>query len=84
MTLKAALTMAKYSDIQNAEQLQAAIDALRQDAEAQRKVLEKDYRHIRSALKPVESVSGIFSKGRKLFNWGTVALTLLSRLKRRK
>ncbi len=76
--------MAKYSDIQNAEQLQAAIDALRQDAAAQKKVLEKDYRHIRTALKPVESISGIFSKGRKLFNWGTVALTLLSRLRRRK
>ncbi len=76
--------MAKYSDIQNAEQLKAALDALKAEEASQRRVLEKDYRHIRTALKPVESVSGIFSSGRKIFNWAALGLSLLSRLKRRK
>ncbi len=76
--------MAKYSDIQSGEQLRAAIDSLRLDAEAQRRVLEKDYRHLKSALKPLSNVSGIFSKGRKVVNWAAFVLTALHGLRRRK
>ncbi len=77
-------TMANYSDIQTGEQLRAAIEALRLDAAAQRKALERDYSSIRSVLKPVESVGTLYSKSRRLVNWVALSLALLSRFRRRR
>ncbi len=77
-------TMANYSEIQTGEQLKAAIEALRLDAAAQRKALERDYSSIRSALKPVAGVGDLYGKSRRIVNWVTLALALLSRFRRRR